>query len=67
MAGKGHVGTSLGGMEFSPERRKKNAAKRKRQEERWAARSGEVRVTRIEPESRPNDASGESPSTSGSQ
>lgn len=49
MAGKGNVGTSLGGMEFSPERKKRNAARLKRQEERWAARSGEVRVSRVEP------------------
>lgn len=48
MAGKGNVGTSLGGMEFSPERKKRNAARRKRQEERRAAKSGEVRVSRIE-------------------
>lgn len=50
MAGKGNVGTSLGGIEFSPERKKRDAARRKRQEERWAARSGEVRVSRVDPE-----------------
>ncbi len=47
MAGKGHVGTSLGGMEFSPDRKKRNAARRERQEERWVKRSGPVVVKRI--------------------
>lgn len=46
----GSVGTPLGGMDYSPERKKRDAAKRKRQEKRWASRSGEVKVTRVEPE-----------------
>ena len=50
MPKKGHTGTSLGGTEFSPDRKKRNAERRKRQEKRWASRSGEVRVIKMEPE-----------------
>jgi hypothetical protein len=49
MPKKGHVGTSLGGAEFSPDRKKRDAEQRKRQEKYWASRSGEVRVSKIEP------------------
>jgi hypothetical protein len=45
----GGIGTSMGGLEFSPERKKRNAERRKRQERYWASRSGEVQVSRIEP------------------
>lgn len=38
----------MGGLEFSPERKKRNAERRKRQERHWASRSGEVRVSRVE-------------------
>jgi hypothetical protein len=48
MPGKGHVGTSLGGTESSPERRKRDAAKRKRQDDRWAKRSGPVVTRRLD-------------------
>lgn len=50
MPKKGHVGTSLGGTEFSPDRKKREAERRKRQEGYWASRSGEVRVSRVETE-----------------
>jgi hypothetical protein len=53
MSKGGHVGTSLGGMEFSPERKRRDAQKRQRQEKRWASRSGEVKVTKMEPEQPP--------------
>ncbi len=36
----------MGGVEVSRERRKRDAKKRKRQEERWAAKSGPVTVYR---------------------
>ncbi len=48
MSGSGRTGTSLGGMEFSPDRRKRNAARRKRQEQRWAKRSGPVVTKRLD-------------------
>jgi hypothetical protein len=32
----------MGGLEKSPARRKREAAKRKREEQRWAAKSGPV-------------------------
>lgn len=57
MPKQGHVGTSLGGMEFSPDRKKQDAARRKRQEKRWASKSGEVRVSRIEPPVQPDESS----------
>lgn len=38
----------MGGLEKSPARRKRDAAKRRRQEERWAAKSGPV-VSYIDP------------------
>lgn len=47
MPGKGHVGTSLGGTESSPDRKKRNAARRKRQEQSWAKRSGPVVTKRL--------------------
>jgi hypothetical protein len=40
--GKGQTGTSLGGFDESPKRRKRDAAKRRREEKRWAAKSGPV-------------------------
>lgn len=46
---KGRTGASLGGAESSPERRKRQAAKRKREEKRWAARSGPVTVRFVDP------------------
>lgn len=49
----GGIGTSMGGLEFSPERKKRNAERRKRQEKRWASRSGEVKVSHAEPEKPP--------------
>jgi hypothetical protein len=44
---KGHTGTSLGGTEQSPARRKRQAAKRRAEERRWAAKSGPVTVRKI--------------------
>ncbi len=38
------VGTSTGGLEETPARKKRRAKARKRQEERWAAKSGPVTV-----------------------
>ena len=50
MPNTGKPGVSMGGLESSPKRRKRDRAKRKREEERWAAKSGPVIVTRIEDE-----------------
>lgn len=50
MPKKGHVGTSLGGAEFSPDRKKRDAERCRRQEKYRASRSGEVRASRVEPE-----------------
>ena len=38
------------GVQISAARRKRDAAKRRNEEARWAARSGEVTVRKIEPE-----------------
>jgi len=40
----------MGGTEFSPQRKKKNAEKRVREEKRWASKSGEVKVSQVQPE-----------------
>lgn len=50
MAPKGHTGASLGGMDSSPARRKRRAAALRREEARWAARSGPVTVRKVTPE-----------------
>ena len=47
-AKRGKQGTSTSGVEKSPERRKREAKRRKRQDERWAAKSGEVTAPSIE-------------------
>ncbi|MBE0417988.1 MAG: hypothetical protein IBX63_09515 [Coriobacteriia bacterium] len=53
----GHWGTSLGGgLEYSPERRKRDAARRRRQEAAWAAKSGPVRVVKPVDQLIPDDA-----------
>ena len=59
MPKNGHTGTSLGGIEFSPDRRRRDAERRKRQEKYWASRSGEVRVSRAEPENPAEEGDGE--------
>ena len=46
-AGKNQAYGQSMGMEKSPERRKREAARRKRQEKRWARKSGPV-ATRFE-------------------
>ena len=38
----------MGGLDSSPKRRKRDAARRKREEQEWAAKSGEV-VSYIDP------------------
>ena len=43
--GKGHHGASMGGVERSPDRRRRDAQRRKRQAAMWARKSGPV-VTR---------------------
>ena len=53
--GKGRTGSSMGGLESSPQRKKRDRKKRKREEERWAAKSGPVVVKRIEDESAPQE------------
>ena len=50
MAHKGHTGTSLGGVEVSAARRKRQAKKRAAEEKRWAAKAGPVIVRRVDPE-----------------
>jgi hypothetical protein len=41
---KAKIGTSMGGLEETPARKKRRAKARKRQEERWAAKAGPVKV-----------------------
>jgi len=43
-------GTSMGWFVESPEKRKQRAKAKKRQEERWAAKSGPVKVLHRDPE-----------------
>jgi hypothetical protein len=45
---RGKQGASTSGIEKSPERRKREAKRLRGQEERWAAKSGEVTARRIE-------------------
>jgi hypothetical protein len=45
---KGYTGTSLGGIDKSPKRRKRDEAKRRHEEKRWAAKSGPV-VSYVDP------------------
>jgi hypothetical protein len=40
----GSKGASMGGLEVSPRRRKREAKKRKREDEEWAAKSGPVKT-----------------------
>jgi hypothetical protein len=47
MAYKGQTGTSMGGVQVSPARRKRQARARRNQEQRWAEMAGPVTVTRI--------------------
>jgi hypothetical protein len=42
------TGGNTGGIEQSPRRRASKARRRRNEEQRWAARSGPVTVTRIE-------------------
>lgn len=49
MAHKGHAETSLGALEVSPARRKRQARARRNQERAWAAKAGSVVVRRIDP------------------
>jgi hypothetical protein len=44
---QGGKGTSMGGSEMSPARRKRNAARRRAQDKAWASRSSEVTVRRV--------------------
>jgi hypothetical protein len=44
----GNRGASMGGLETSPKRRGREAARRRREEREWAALSGEV-VTYFDP------------------
>ena len=45
---KGKQGVSTSGIEMSPAKRKALGKKRKRQEERWASRSGSVTTRSVE-------------------
>jgi hypothetical protein len=50
MTNQGGTGGSLGGrIEQSPERARRQAAKRQREEKRWAKRSGPVTVRFVDP------------------
>lgn len=42
MSHKGHHGVTMRGLVVTPQRRKRDAAKRQREEARWAALSGPV-------------------------
>lgn len=53
---RGKQGTSMGAVEKAPWRKKRETKRRKRQEERWAARSGPV-VVRESEEQEPKDPS----------
>jgi hypothetical protein len=44
----GNKGASMGGLEKSPARRKREAVRRRREEARWAAKSGPV-VSYVDP------------------
>jgi hypothetical protein len=50
MPNTGKPGVSMGGLDSSPARRKRDRKERKREEERWAAKSGPVVVKRVEDE-----------------
>jgi hypothetical protein len=41
----GNRGASMGGLEVTPARRKREAKRRKRQEQAWSAKAGPVTVT----------------------
>jgi hypothetical protein len=49
----GQTGTSLGGLDLSPERRKREEQRRRKQEKAWAAKASPVTVrfdpSRIKP------------------
>lgn len=45
MAKRGHNGGSLGGVERSPRRARADAARRRREEARWARAAGPVAVS----------------------
>jgi hypothetical protein len=45
---RGQQGTSMGALETSAERRKREARKRRRQEKRWASKSEAVTTRRVE-------------------
>ena len=51
---KGNLGQSAG-TEKSPERKKRDAARRKREEAKWARRSGPVTVRWVEPRPTPEN------------
>jgi hypothetical protein len=58
--GKGRTGASLGGFDKSPKRRKRDATKRRREEKRWAAKSGLV-VSYVDPSRITPKPSGDEP------
>lgn len=45
---KGHTGTSLGGIEISPKRKKRNAQRRRTEESSWRSKNGPVVITQKE-------------------
>lgn len=47
---KAKPGTSMGGLETTPARKRRDAKKRKREEERWAAKASPVKVSFVDPE-----------------
>lgn len=61
----GHYGTSMGGVEKSPRRKKREAARRRAEERSWAARNGPVVIVKA-PEGRgagsPAEGGGAAPS-----
>lgn len=46
---QGQRGTSMGAVESSPTRRKRQAAKRRAEEKGWASKASAVTVRRVEP------------------
>jgi hypothetical protein len=51
-ARKPKTGTPIGGLSESPERKKRRAKARKRQEQRWAAKASPVKIYFQDPETR---------------
>ena len=54
------TGGATGGMEYSPAKAKRRAAARKREELRWAGKSGPVEIRKVDPSNPPDAGEGSS-------